>query len=89
MFDIKKKYFFPKLQVSPEADPIWAQNLFSQNGDVWKKNRSAWSAALTASKLKAMYETLNRKCENMTNYLKKHVKSNPNEPIEARLVFFI
>ncbi|XP_077299001.1 uncharacterized protein LOC143920158 [Arctopsyche grandis] len=71
-------------QVDPEIDPIWGANIFSQVGDTWKKNRSAWSAALTATKIKAMYDVLNTKSDIMIDYIRKQTKNHPDVPIETR-----
>ncbi|XP_077300845.1 cytochrome P450 6j1-like [Arctopsyche grandis] len=73
-------------QVDPQNDPIWAQNVFGQTGERWKKNRHAWTSGLTALKVKSMYDDINAKCDVMTEYLKKHTENNPNEPLEARVL---
>lgn len=85
MKDKNKIRFF---KVDPHNDPIWAQNVFSQTGERWKKNRNAWTMGMTTSKIKGMYKNIDSKCSLMIDYLKRHVRNDENEPLEARLVLF-
>lgn len=40
-----------------DADPL-ANNLFLQNGEIWKKMRTQFSPAFTTNKLKGMFDTM-------------------------------
>lgn len=81
--------FIRKFQIDPHNDPIWLQNVFSQIGGRWKKNRNAWTMNMTTTKIKALFDNMELCCNVMVEHVKKHIENNENDPIEARLVFFI
>ncbi|XP_077296726.1 cytochrome P450 9e2-like [Arctopsyche grandis] len=70
--------------LDPKVDPIFASNIFSQTGEVWKKNRAAWTASMTSNKIRNAFEKINERCNVMIDHIKKQIKEKPNEALETK-----
>lgn len=72
------------INANVDIDPL-ANNLFLQNGEQWKRMRSALSPTFTSGKLKGMFEAIINCGQPLDNHIEKLVKSG--ETFEIREVF--
>ncbi|EAT32234.1 AAEL015654-PA [Aedes aegypti] len=84
--DILVKYFknFHDNEIglitNKELDPLFGRNPFVLNGAAWKAKRAEITPAFTASRIKALYVSVENVCAQMTKYVKEHCES----PIEMK-----
>uniref|UniRef100_A0A1B0GGQ8 Cytochrome n=1 Tax=Lutzomyia longipalpis TaxID=7200 RepID=A0A1B0GGQ8_LUTLO len=75
--------------VDEKSDPIVALNPFWMRDDEWKRIRQEITPAFSNNRVKAQYPIMEATCHKMTNYLRRHVKSQGSnvkvEEISRRL----
>ncbi|XP_043480617.1 cytochrome P450 9e2-like [Leptopilina heterotoma] len=65
--------------IDEKVDPVWGKNVFALRGDRWREIRNTLSPSFTGSKMKFMYELVDKCSENFVNYYLKNSE-------EAKLV---
>lgn len=68
-----------------EADPMWANNLFSLKGNKWRRMRTTLSPSFTSSKMKGMFVLMQDAAEKFVTFFQD--KNKDVIEIEAKDVF--
>ncbi|XP_051157203.1 cytochrome P450 9e2-like [Leptopilina boulardi] len=71
--------------IDETMDPIFGKNVFSLKGERWREIRNTLSPAFTVTKMKFMFELIEKCAENFVQYYLKHPKET--ELIESEDVF--
>ncbi|XP_051157201.1 cytochrome P450 9e2-like [Leptopilina boulardi] len=58
--------------IDEKVDPIWGKNVFALRGDRWREIRNTLSPSFTGSKMKFMFELVDKCAENFVNYYLDH-----------------
>nr|AGE93533.1 cytochrome P450 CYP9T3 [Ips pini] len=54
--------------IDPDSDPLWAANLTQIKGERWKEMRQSLSGSFTSSKMKFIFELLNKSCSQFAEH---------------------
>lgn len=68
-----------------ELDPLFSKNLFALRGQKWREFRAMLSPSFTASKLKGMFNLINKCALDFKEYLRK--ENNESVPIDTKDLF--
>lgn len=73
---VKDFHHFVNRRVLNFYNPVFNRNLFSLEGDDWKRVRSIVSPAFTSGKLKGMFSMMNFAIEKLMSYMEERTKGD-------------